>query len=134
MGASLDSLGWGFGLLFCGVFVLFIPLCGIESNAMSNGTFFWKDFSRGMPKWVVPAIKLFGLFWAIHFVLFLVQSNGASPEFRDGHFVLNNHGTIKRILTESEYVWLKGAELRMFVTGLSCFYFVSMSYWWFPRD
>jgi hypothetical protein len=120
--------------LFVGVFVPFIPMCGLEYRAMSNRTFFWKGFSCNMPKWVMPTVRMLGVFFVIHFVLFLVQSHAVAPEINDGQFVLNDHGTIKKLLTESEYLWLKGAELRLFVTGCLCFYFVPMAYWWFPRD
>jgi hypothetical protein len=96
-------------------------------------TFYWKQFSQGMPKWVVPTIKLLGLFFFFHFILFLVQSQAASPQIEDGQYVLNNHGQIVQALTQLEYFRLKGAELRMFAAGWIFFYFVPAMYWWFPR-
>jgi hypothetical protein len=95
-------------------------------------TFYWKQFSRGMPKWVLPTIKLLGLFFFFHFILFLVQTHAASPQIKDGQYVLNNHGQIVKALSELEYFRLKGAELRMFSAGWIFFYFVPTMYWWFP--
>jgi hypothetical protein len=70
----------------------------------------------------------------IHFIVFLWQSHAASPEIKDGNYVLNNHGHILRMLTKSEYLRLKAGELRLFATGWIFFYFVPTAYWWFPRQ
>jgi len=119
--------------LHVGVFALLLPMYAVEYRALNNRSFFWKAFAQGLPSWVVPAIKLLGLFFAVHFVLFLAQSHAAAPEIKDGEYVLNNHGKIVKVLTESEYLRLKGAELRLFATGWMFFYFVPTMYWWFPR-
>lgn len=87
-----------------------------------------------MPKWVVPTIKLLGAFFALHFFLFLVESHAAAPKVKDGEYVLDNHGQIVKVLSEREYLDLKGAELRLFATGWIFFYFVPAAYWWFPRN
>ena len=87
-----------------------------------------------MPKWIVPTIKLLGLFFLFHFILFLVQSHAASPQIRDGQYVLDSHGQIVKALTQSEYFKLKSAELRMFAAGWVFFYFVPTAYWWFSRS
>jgi len=84
--------------------------------------------------WVVPTFKLLGVFFAIHFVLFLIQSHAASPKIKNGEYILDNHGQIVKVLTEREYFRLKGAELRLFATGWMFFYFVPAAYWWFPRN
>lgn len=41
---------------------------------------------------------------------------------------------IVKVLTESEYLQLEGAELRLFATGSMFFYFVPTMYWWFPKS
>jgi len=129
---TMDRIaGWGIGL-HIGIFVLLIPLYAVEYPAMNNRTF-WKGFARGMPKWVFGGIQVLALFFAVHFVLFLVQSHGAAPEIKDGQYVLNNHGNIVKRLTQSEYDELKGAELRLFATGWIAFYAPLAAYWWFPR-
>lgn len=93
----------------------------------------WDAIWRGLPKWAVRVIQIGGIFFAAHFVLFLVQSHAASPEIMNGVYVLNNHGHIVKELTESQYRWLKGSELRLFATGWLSFYLALALYWWFPR-
>jgi hypothetical protein len=117
-----------------GLFILLAPMHATNYATLKNRSFFWKGFSQGMPKWVVPAIKFLGLFFIIHFLLFLIESHAASPEIKDGQYVLDNHGQILRMLTQSEYRHLKSAELRLFATGWMFFYFVPLMYWWFPRQ
>jgi len=97
-------------LLHVGIFVLFAPMCAIEYSSIRQRSFFYKGFARGMPKWAVPSINLLGLFFAIHFVLFLVQSHAAVPEMRNGVYVLNDHGRIVRALTQAEYYALRGGD------------------------
>jgi hypothetical protein len=130
----MDSLAPGAVLiLHGGVFLLLLPMFALEWRGLNARTFFWKGFAKPMPRWVVPAIQVIGLFCMAHFVVFLVQSRVASPEIIHGQYVLNNHGQIVRVLTRSEYFRLKGVELRLFASGWMFFYFVPTMYWWFPR-
>lgn len=129
----MDGLSrWAF-VLHIGVFVLWLPICVLDYASMKDRSFFWKGFSQGKPKWVIPSIKLLGLFFALHFLLFLIETHAASPQINNGQYVLNNHGQILKVITQREYLHLKGAELRLFATGWMSFYFVSLAYWWFPR-
>lgn len=132
-GTTMDSVAKWAIVLHVGVFVLPLPMYAVEYSKVKQRTFFWKGFARGMPKWVVPGIKLLGLFFVVHFVLFLTQSHASAPEIKDGQYVLNDHGRTVKTLTQSEYYTLKGAELRLFATGWMFFYFVPAAYWWFPR-
>jgi len=120
-------------LLHMGIFILVLPMFALEYSSIRNRVFFWKGFRQGRPTWTVPAITLIGLFFFSHFAFFLIQSHAASPEIKDGDYVLNNHGHIVKLLTHGEYLALKGAELRLFATGWIFFYFVLTMYWWFPR-
>jgi hypothetical protein len=125
----MDSMSKLAIILHIGVFILLLPMFAVEYSGLAGRSFFWKGFAQGRPKWVVPVIKLLGLFFAIHFVLFLVQSHAAAPEIINDQYVLNNHGQIVKALTQSEYSALKGAELRIFATCWIFFYFVPMMYW-----
>src|SRR5450432_143420 len=132
-GSTMDALvQWAF-VLHIGIFLLMLPMYVVEPLSTKSRTFFWKEFAIGIPRWVVPVAKLLGLICAIHFVIFLVESHAASLQIKDGEFVLNSHGRIVKVLTQSEYWHVKGAELRMFATGWIFFYFVQTMYWWFPR-
>jgi hypothetical protein len=131
-GLTLDRMGWWPFALTLGIFLLYGPMCLIEYSSMSQRTF-WKGFGAGKPFWVVPLLKWLGAFFAIHFVLFGVLSHFAAPDIINGRYVLNDHGAIKKVLTQREYVSLKGDELRIFPTGWMVFYLGMAAYWWFPR-
>jgi len=97
------------------------PLKGYAKGAPSfEESFFWKEFSRGMPNWIVPTIKLLGFLVLVHFILFVVQTHAAVTQIEDRERILSNHA--------------KAAELRMFAAGWVFFYFVPAVYWWFPRS
>jgi hypothetical protein len=99
-GMTMDGIArWATGL-HVGIFALLLPMYAVEYSAVNGRTFFWKEYARGMPKWIVPGVKALGLFFAIHFILFLVQSHAAAPEIKNGQFVLNNHGKIVKISYE----------------------------------
>ena len=133
LGATMDGMSRRAIVLHIGVFILLLPIYAVEYSSIKDRTFFWAGFAQGMPKWAVRSIKLLGLFFIFHFVWFLLHSHAASPELKNGGFVLNNHGQIVKVLTQSEYLKLKGEELRLFATGWMFFYFVPMMYWWFPK-
>jgi hypothetical protein len=129
---SSKSQLWFFALhLF--IFVLYAPICILESQAMRERTF-WKKFKLGKPTWVIRGINLAGVLFFVHFVLFFALSHAASPKIIDGAFVLSDHGTIKKVLTQAQYFRIKAAELRIFPTGWLSFYSVCAAYWWFPRN
>lgn len=132
-GMTFDGLPVWAIVMHVGIFVLWIPMCLAEYASLRDRSFFWKAFSRGKPKWVVPTIQLIGLLFAAHFILFLIESHAATPQINAGQYVLDNHGQILKVITQREYLHLKGAELRIFASGWMCFYFVSLTYWWFPK-
>jgi hypothetical protein len=133
MGATMDAAFRWAMFLHIGVFALVLPMYAVEYSTIKRSRFLWDAIWRGVPKWGVRTIQTVGLIFVAHFVLFLVQSHAASPEIKDGNYVLNNHGQIVKELTEAQYRWLKGSELRLFATGWISFYLVLSLYWWFPR-
>jgi hypothetical protein len=133
VGTTMDEMFRWAMLLHAGVFALFLPMYVVEYSAIKNSKYLWDRIWRGLPRWAVRAIQVGGLLFAAHFVLFLVQSHAASPEIVNGAYVLSDHGRIVKELTESQYRWLKGDELRLFATGWLSFYLPLALYWWFPR-
>lgn len=132
IGSVTNAHPWLF-IFFGGIFLLYIPVVVIEYDGPSwERKFFWRGFAETRPRWAVPAIKALGLFAVIHFILFLVLTHGCSPEIVNGSFVLNDHGTVRRILNQTEYLSLKGWEARFFASFMICFYAVITLYWWFP--
>jgi len=133
VGKTMDEMFRWVMLLTVGVFPLVLPMYAVEYSAIKNSKFLWDAIWRGVPTWAVRATQIGFLFFAAHFVLFLAQSHAASPEIINGQYVLSNHGQIVKELTESQYKWLKGSELRLFATGCLSFYLALALYWWFPR-
>lgn len=133
-GLTLDKIGMWVFLLHGGIFLLFIPMVAVEYAAIKASVFFSTEFLRGKPRGVILGIRASFALFLIIFVLFLGLSHGASPQIRDGQFVLDNHGQIVRPLSQTEYVNLKEWELRMFASGWMCFYLTLAAYWWFPRN
>ena len=134
-GLTLNGANFLFAFaLHVGVFALFAPMCWVEREAIKDHEFFMKGFAAGKPTWAVPTVQFLGAFAVANFVLFLILSRASSPEILHGQFVLNNHGTITKVLTESEYSRLKADELRLFASGWVFFYSAGAIYWWFPRS
>jgi hypothetical protein len=126
-GLTMDKLGTRAVLLHVGIFALFIPLVTVER--WSKGV----DPFGGRPQWVVRSIKMLGLLCLVVFIVFLALSHAASPEIINGAYVLNNHGKIVGYISERDYLFLKGWELRLFASGWMFFYYTIMMSWWFPR-
>jgi hypothetical protein len=127
-GLTLDRLGAKAFLLHLGIFALAIPLIFVERR--SRGV----NPENGKPRWIVRSIQILGLLCIAFFLVFLALSHAASPEIIDGEYVLNNHGKIIGHITEREYLFLKGWELRLFASGWIFFYYSLMMHWWFPRQ
>jgi hypothetical protein len=100
MGATMDAVFRWALFLHIGVFALVLPMYAVEYSTIKGSRFLWDAIWRGVPKWGVRAIQMVGIIFAAHFVLFLVQGHAASPEIKDEHYVLNNHGQIVKELTE----------------------------------
>ena len=133
LGLTLDKLGKWILVLHGGVFLLALPMVAIEYPAKQANTLFWKDFECGKPRWIRLAIIATFILFAVIFILFALLNHVSSPEIQDGQYVLNNHGNIIRVLSEREYLRLKGWELRTFAAGWICFYVMITAYWWYPR-
>jgi hypothetical protein len=68
------------------------------------------------------AIGVFGFFYAfINFLLAMIPMSG-TPDIKDGHYILHNHGQLVRNLTESEYHSLKARMTRGFSGHWLAFY------------
>ncbi len=124
---------WAIGL-HVGTIALILPIVAVEHSALRERGFFWHKFASGRPKWIVPTMQILGVFFFVHFLVFLIQSHVAGPGIKNGEYVLESHGRIVRVITESEYLKLKAAELRFFATGWMFFYFTSSVCWWFPGN
>ena len=43
-------------------------------------------------------------------------------------------GRVLKTLSQTEYLTLRGAEVRLVASVMISLYFVPMMYWWFSRD
>jgi hypothetical protein len=127
LGLTMERLGGRAFLLHLGIFALFIPLAVVERRAGSVDPF------RGKPRWVLRSMQILFLLFVAVFFTFLALSHAASPEFSKGEYVLNSHGKIIGHISERDYLFLKGWEVRLFASGWILFYYTLMTYWWFPK-
>jgi hypothetical protein len=133
-GVKCDQIPRWLLLLGVGALAVQLPIPVMEHASLVNRRFFWGEFSRGMPSWVVPCIKLFWLVALAHFVYFLLQSHAAVPIIEDGQYILSNRGRIVKVLTHPEYLALKALEARLFAALTFVGYLMPFMYWWFPKQ
>jgi hypothetical protein len=126
-GLTMNKLGTRAFLLHLGIFALFIPLVFVDR--WSKGV----DPFRGKPRWVLRSMQMLFLLFVVVFVSFLALSHAAAPDIINGEYVLNSHGKIVGHISERDYLFLKGWELRLFASGWILAYFAVMMHWWFPR-
>jgi hypothetical protein len=81
-----------------------------------------------LPLWANLVIAATFAYAAANFVLFIFHSEGASPSFRDGVYVLQSHGNIIRELTLAEYNLHKSYVIRGFSGHWLVFYLVPCMY------
>jgi hypothetical protein len=127
-GLTMNKLGARAFLLHAGIFALFIPLIFIERGSKRADPF------RGKPRWVLRSMQVLFLLFIVVFFSFLALSHAAMPDIINGEYVLNSHGKIVGHISEREYLFLKGWELRLFASAWILFYFAAMMDWWFPRQ
>lgn len=121
----MDKLGARAVLLHLGIFALAIPLAFVDRQG---------NPFRGKPRWVVRSMQILFLLFVAHFFVFLTLSHVAAPEIINGDYVLNSHGKIVGYISQRDYLFLKGWELRLFASGWIVVYYALMMYWWFPRQ
>jgi len=126
-GLTMDKLGRKAFLLHLGIFALAIPLIAVERSSKGVDPF------SGKPRWALRSMQILFLLFLVVFFSFLALSHAAAPAIIDGEYVLNSHGKIIGHISERDYLFLKGWELRLFASGWTLAYFAMMMHWWFPR-
>ncbi len=122
------------GLLCAGMMLLFVPVYILEYPSSRSPTFFYKEFANGMPKWVAPCEWILALIALMQIFWFAFHSGLGVTAFQDGQYVIESRGQVLKVISEAEYLTLKGAGLRMFAAMLVSLYFVPMTYWSFRRS
>lgn len=127
-GLTMDKLGAKALLLHGGIFALGISLAFVERWSRGVNPF------RGKPRWAVRSVQIVFLVFLACFFSFFALSHAASPEIINGEYVLNSHGRIVGYISERDYRFLKGWELRLFASGWILAYYAMMVHWWFPQQ
>ncbi len=132
LGPESNTAQWIIGF-FAGVAVLCLPMVLVEyDGALSDRKLFWRRFAESRPKGSILALKISGAVALVHSILFAVLTRDGSPDVIQGQYVLNQHGTVQRVISEMEYLSLSGWEVRFFASFWSYFYLFVTLYWWFP--
>lgn len=116
--------------LHIGIFVSFVPMV-LAQQSPRRGDFWQKLMSR-LPTWQRYAVKGLFAYTVINFALFFYLSSGATPQERDGKYVLLNHGTLIRELSADEYERQNAYIVRGFSGHWMIFYLVPALYF-LPR-
>ena len=100
-------------------------------NIQKTQTLIWGHTPRLVRVAMVAAV----INAVINFVLAFMQTDGAVPERRDEHYVLQNHGQVIRVLTEKEYRRCQAYEVLQF-SGIWIFASLASTYFFwqvYPR-
>ena len=92
----------GVWLLHVGIFLVVLPFV-VASRATFGGRPSLAQIGSLLPRWARILLAVVGAYAFINFALFFYLSEGGAPDIRGGRFVLHNHGTVIRELSEQEY-------------------------------
>lgn len=119
--------------LFVFTFVLFfLAIVIIKRNKpFGSSTRPWKEILAAVPRWVPAGLIVLMSYTGFNFFYSLWHLNGnLTPEIKDGHYVLHNHGQVVRELTQAQYWQHKAWQLRGFSMHPIMFLAVSLAVIW----
>lgn len=130
-------------VLHVGVFIVLFPailelrknqeLLKANAKTKRNPLKFFKMMFKDAPAPFMYLFILFFIYSFINFFLFMDVGMNGVPSIIDGKYVINNHGSIIKELTEAEYFKMKANELRGFSGHWMLFYGVAMGVLWPPK-
>jgi hypothetical protein len=128
-GFTMDKLGVkAIFVLHLGIFPFVILLSIVDP--WSKGVDVW----RGKPPWVVRSMQTLLVLFIAFFFVSLAVSHAASPDIIGGEYVLTRYGKIVAHISERDYLYFKGWQLRFFASLWIYLYYTLMMLWWFPRQ
>jgi len=95
---------------------------------------FLRIIFKNTPKPMVIMILVFFIYMGINFFLFLNFSGGGVPEIMNGKYVIQNHGSIIKELSEIEYLKMQANEIRGFSGHWMAFYSIAMGILWPSKE
>ena len=122
-------------IFHAGIFIVWIPVI-FEFKKNSNfrtrmkPSEFFRSIFKDTPKPVMVISIVFFLYAIINFILSLQVSGGGIPDLMDGKYVIHNHGSVIKELTETEYLKMKANEIRSFSGLWMAFYGLAMGIFW----
>ena len=116
-----------FFALHVGMFVVLAPLVLAQRKLFGTARPGWREQLSVFPRWAQIVIKLAVAYAFVNFALFLF-TQGGTPEIRGGQFVLMDHGTFIRALSEQEYYLARSYVTRGFSGHWIVFYLMPMLY------
>lgn len=132
---------WG---LHIGVFIVWLPaILELRKNpdlkqpsfgTMTNPFKFFGTIFKDKPKPLMIISVVFFFYAIINFSLSMQAGEGGVPDIMDGKFIINNHGSIIRELTEVEYNRMRANEIRGFSGHWMAFYSFAMGILWTQTD
>jgi hypothetical protein len=127
-------------LLHVGIFVVFIPaifylnsneeMKELKAKRRQNPIRVYKIVFKNAPVAFKIILAFIFVYAMLNFMFFMQQSEGGGPGISGGKYVLENHGTIIRELSQAEYFKFKANELRGFSGHWLIFYSFAMAIFW----
>jgi hypothetical protein len=131
-------------VLHVGIFIVWLPaVLELRKNTelkqpnfgtMVNPFKFFGIIFKDTPKPVMIISVVFFFYAMINFFLFMQAGQGGVPDIMDGKYVIHNHGSIIKELTETEYFKMKANEIRGFSGHWMAFYGLAMGILWPKTD
>lgn len=117
--------------LHVGIFAVFVPaVFHLRKHTDANDPL---ALFRGLPSWAVFAVLTLFIYAFINFFVALSATGGATPDVRDGRYVLQKKGHIVREINEAEYRAVRAAEVRLFSGHWLLFYAIPVAVFLFRR-
>lgn len=111
--------------LHLGCFIAIIPLIGKD---------LWRRVIIPLPVWAKSMAAVFAAYVFINGGLAFIHALGGTPDIWDGRFVLHQHGTFVRELSDAEYHVEQAYVLRGFSGHWMIFYLLPALYSWYRTD
>ena len=116
--------------LHVGIFIVFLPfIISIRDNFGTNPTH--KELLSILPVWANLLVALTFAYAFVNFALFVLRSEGGSPDMRDGVYVLQSHGKFIRELSLAEFKAQQAYVVRGFSGHWLVFYLTPCLYFLF---
>jgi hypothetical protein len=119
-------------LLHVGLFLVAIPFV-LSARATIGGRPSLAQLGSFFPRWARILLAVVGAYAFLNFALFIYLSGGGAPDIRDGRFVLHNHGTVIRELSEQEY-HIQRAYIARGFSGHWLFFYLAPALYFFCRQ